>query len=87
MQVVAKVLQLLKQSRHVEDEGIGRDSTPEETSVVQEASAEGSDDNDTTKIETQVCCPPFSGCNISPSCALLKRWGGGHLGILLLSKI
>lgn len=50
MQVVGKVLQLLKQSRHVEDEGIGRDSTAEDT----QKGPEDCDDGDATKIETQV---------------------------------
>ena len=45
------MLKLLKQSRKVEAEGIGRESTPEATV---EGSADASDDNDSTKIETQV---------------------------------
>lgn len=47
------ILLLLKQSRHVEDEGIGRDGRPENPTEASNG-AEGSDDGDTTKIETQV---------------------------------
>lgn len=52
MQTVTMVLKLLKLSRHIEDEGIGRDGTLD----TMDASdiPEGSDEDESTKIETQV---------------------------------